>query len=65
MIIVAKWIANCPRRLMNREGWKMDVKGRTLESLSKGFDRETDMNETDPKSPNAVIWVSPYLTPSR
>ena len=45
--------------------WKIEFKGWTLESLSNGFDRDTDMNDTDPSTPMAVICVSPYLTPSR
>jgi hypothetical protein len=50
---------------MNNAGWKIEVKGRTDDNLSNGLDRETDMKETDPSIPIAVICVSPYFTPSR
>lgn len=43
----------------------MDVSGRTGDNLSSGFDLDTDMKEIDINIPVAVIWVSPYLTPSR
>jgi hypothetical protein len=50
---------------MKRAGWKIDVSGLTLDNLSSGFDRETDINDIEPSIPIAVICVSPYLTPSR
>ncbi len=48
-----------------RDGWKIDESGLTGDSLSNGFERETDMKEIEPKIPIAVIWVSPYFTPSK
>lgn len=50
---------------MNKAGWKIEVKGRTFESLSRGLDLETDINEIEPSNPIAVSCESPYLTPSR
>jgi hypothetical protein len=47
------------------EGWKREVMGRTLLSLSSGLDLDTLMKVTDMSMPMAVICVSPYLMPSR
>jgi hypothetical protein len=40
---------------MKSAGWKIEVSGRTGERRSSGFDRDTDMNDTDPSMPIAVI----------
>jgi len=64
-IIVTKCIANCPNKLKNNAGWKIDVNGRTFDSRSNGLDLETDMKDTEPNNPSAVICESPYFTPSK
>jgi hypothetical protein len=45
--MVVKWIANWPNKLMNNAGWKIEVNGRTDDSLSRGLDRDTDIKEID------------------
>jgi len=47
-IMVARWTLNWPSRLMNRDGWNIEVRGLTLDSLSRGLARETDMYDIDP-----------------
>jgi hypothetical protein len=53
--MVDKCMLNCPSRLRKSEGWKIDERGRTAESLSNGFERETDIKEIEPRIPMAVI----------
>ena len=50
---------------MKSAGWKMEVKGFTLDNFARGLERETEKKEMDPKIPIPVICVSPYFTPSR
>lgn len=36
-----------------------------IAGVPSGLERETDIKDTDPSKPKAVICVSPYLTPSK
>jgi len=46
---------NCPRRLINIDGWKIEVIGFIADNLSNGFERETDIKDIDISIPIAVI----------